>query len=80
MSKELVTADQLANWITTELQKVEGCQYCKITGVTPLREPDSEGCNWSDSVTVSSGGVPADYFMPPVQRIILEARKKFNLG
>lgn len=79
MTKTLVSQEQLSAWMTSELQKVEECRDCQIRGVVPLQSPDEDGCNWSDSLTVSSGGIPSEILAPYVRKIVAEARAKFNL-
>lgn len=75
-----VTREELAAHLTAELQKVRDCQGCSIHGIFPYQQPDEDGCNWSDNVWVSTGGdMPVGYVRPHVQRIVAEARKRFNL-
>lgn len=78
MPKQLVTREELAAWLTNELRKVEDCEECSVGGIVALREPDPTGCNWSDGV-ILSGGAPAEYVMPHLQRIVAQARERFNL-
>jgi hypothetical protein len=79
MSRKLLSPEELRAWMNTELRKFEDCEGCRFGGVTPLREPDETGCNWSDSIYINTGGVPPEIYRPAVQRIITEARKQFNL-
>jgi serine/threonine protein kinase len=80
MSKVLMTPKELGAILTSTLQQVEDCEECSIDTVTPLLHPDEDGCNWSNVVHVQSGGdVAADYIGPHVQRIVAEARKRYNL-
>jgi hypothetical protein len=79
MAKTLVSKEQLAAWLTSELQKIDDCKNCQIRGVIPLQFPDDDGCNWSDSLTVSGGGVPLEILTPHVQKIVSNAKSKFNL-
>ena len=80
INRSLVTAQELTDWLTNELRKQEACQLCEIKGINPLQLPDQDGCNWSESVTLNNGGVPTAIVSPHAHRIILEARRKFNLG
>jgi hypothetical protein len=43
-----------------------------------LAQPDKDGCNWSE-VAVRGSGVPVRDIMPAADRIIDEARKKYNV-
>jgi hypothetical protein len=79
MPKKLVSQDDLAAWMTSQLQKIDECQYCQIKGVVPLQFPDEDGCNWSDSLTLNSGEVPSEILLPHVHKIVAEAKSKFNL-
>ena len=45
MNKILVTKQELQDWLTSEIQKYEGCETCKLTGVMGLQELDGEGGN-----------------------------------
>lgn len=78
--REIVTIQELTAYLTAELQKVRDCGGCSIRGILPYQQPDEDGCNWSDNVWVSTGGdMPEEYIKPHVQRIVVEARKRFNL-
>lgn len=79
MNKQLLTPEQLAEYLTKELRKVKDCQDCRIGGIKRLKKADTEGCNWSDSFIVSSGGIPEQYFRPYLEKIVREAKMKFNL-
>lgn len=79
MTKTLVSQDQLSTWMTSELQKIDECRDSQIRGVVALQFPDEDGCNWSDSLTVNSGGVASEILIPHVRRIVAEARERFNL-
>lgn len=77
--RTVVSREELEQWLTNELQKIEDCEECSVGGIMPLREPDEDGCNWSGDVVVSSGGVPVEYFRPYLARIMREARNRFNI-
>ncbi|MBI3653683.1 MAG: hypothetical protein HY231_21840 [Acidobacteria bacterium] len=80
MSRTLVTISELTAYLTGELRKVEDCQQCSISRVLAYQQPDEDGCNWSPDVIVSySPDVAKEYVIPHVQRIVAEARKRFNL-
>lgn len=79
MARTLVTSENLAEWMTAELRKVEDCGDCGVGDVNRLQQPDADGCNWSDSLTVRSGGVPLEYFRPHLEKIVARARAEFNL-
>lgn len=79
MNRSLVTAQELTELLTNELQKQEDCQHCKLTGIIRLQLPDQDGCNWSENVTLSSGSIPNALASSHANQIILEARRRFNL-
>jgi len=79
MYRQLVSKEELQAWLTTELQKVEDCTECSIGGIKVLQQSDENGCNWSDNVIVSTGGVPEDYFRPYFEAIMTDARASFNI-
>jgi len=79
MNRDLISRDELAQWLTQELQKVEDCEHCSVSGILLLQKPDDQGCNWSDSITVRSAGVPAEYFGDYLRPIIARARARFNV-
>ena len=79
MSKDIRTSAEIGAWITQRLRTLEDCGECKVTAVQRLRDPDDEGCNWSDVIFVRTGGVTREYFEPFLREVILEARQRFNL-
>ena len=42
MSKELISIKDLEERLTKEIQKYEGCETCKLSGVFLLQIPDEE--------------------------------------
>ena len=79
MSRKLISIKQLATHLTTELQKIEDCEGLLIRSIIPLKSSDASGCNWSDDLRVSTGGVPESYFGPHLAQIVSKARGIFNL-
>ncbi len=76
MNKILVTKQELQDWLTSEIQKYEGCETCKLTGVMGLQELDGEGCNWSDTLYLNQSGIPSEI----LHNVIQAARAKFNIS
>lgn len=75
-----MTLDELSAWLTTELRKIEDCHDSSVAVQYLLRNPDADGCNWSDEVVLSVGrSATADYLYPHVRRLVGEARLKFNV-
>jgi hypothetical protein len=79
MSRKLASRKQIATHLTNEIRKLEDCEGLSIGSVVPLRSPDTDGCNWSPDVIVSTGGVPQSHFGPYLGQIIIQARSMFNL-
>ncbi|MGC9965839.1 MAG: hypothetical protein ABSE08_10575 [Syntrophobacteraceae bacterium] len=79
MERELKTKEELLKILNEELKKVEDSEGYRFDSIGfKLIEPDSEGCNWSSAVFHGSG-VHCEPMMPIVDRIIQEARRKYNL-
>ncbi len=74
------TAEEVARWITCNINKIEGLEKCVVRAVTPLAEADDTGCNWSDSIIVSNSSLSAEETTRLLHPVILEARKCFNIG
>ena len=79
MTRVLVSDEELGNLLTAQLRKQLDCKDVLVIGITKLCQPDEEGCNWSDQLTVRSGGVSDDYFLSNLQKIVQQARLRFNL-
>ena len=53
--RKLVARAELSKLLTEELQTIEDAEGSTISVPYLYRQPDSTGCNWSDSVTVNPG-------------------------
>lgn len=80
MKREFVSREYLKQWLTSEIQKREGCANCRFGGITPLKVSDETGCNWSSSIHLSCSGTPSNVCTPHAQELLLVARNRFNLG
>jgi hypothetical protein len=80
-ARKLVTLDELSALLTSELQKIPDAAGSKITVQFRLREPDADGCNWSDTDIVVSHGPNALHknLAPHVQQLVKDARERFNI-
>lgn len=79
-SRTLLTLNELSAWLTTELQKIPDAGGSEITVQYALREPDADGCNWSDTVVLRVGQTAShEYLRPYVRQLVGVARKKFNV-
>lgn len=80
MKRRIISKFQLQLWLTEELQKLPEYKKCKFGGIAPLQEVDSDGCNWSASITLNAAEVPKEIYEPAALFVIQEARKKFNIA
>ncbi len=79
MSRILVTEKELIEILNKELHKTEDPEYYRFDdGVLRLKDVDQNGCNWSE-VAVRASGVSVAPVLPLADRIIFEAKKKYNL-
>ncbi len=78
--RTLLTLSELSAWLTTELQKISDAEGSEITVQYALREPDADGCNWSDTVVLRVGkAASSEYLQPYVRQLVEVARKRFNV-
>lgn len=79
MERQLVSEIELIKILNAELAKYEECKNCHFDA-PPVRlvEPDKDGCNWS-TIYLRCSGVPAEICAPFSERIVLDAKKKYNL-
>ena len=80
MTREYISKESLQNWLTSEVQKLDGCETCKFGGVIGLAELDSDGCNWSETISLSMAKVPREIYEPASLHIIQVAREKYNVS
>ena len=79
--RETVTRAGLSDILTAELQTIEDAAGSRITVQYELLEPDADGCNWSDSVSVRVGPKASpEYLRPIVSDIIKRARSRYNIS
>ena len=78
--RELVTKEELGDILTSQLQNVDNCKGCSIKIRYLLKEPDSEGCNWSTDMNVVAGpDINGNDLAPHIDHLIREARAKYNI-
>ena len=77
--RQQVSEDELLAILNEELSKCEGCKWCRFDNPPmKLAHPDEDGCNWS-TVNIRCSGVPVKICQPFVERIVSDARRKYNL-
>lgn len=81
MNREVVSEGALIAYLEGELHTFQECNRYRVTGITRLQSPDAEGCNWSPRITTESGSRNVrDPCVAISERIVAEARKRFNLA
>jgi hypothetical protein len=79
MERKLVTEKELVRLLNEELAKEDNSEgYSFMEGVIRLVDTDENGCNWSE-VSLRGSGVPVKPMLPTADRIIAEAKSKYNL-
>ncbi|NBS15817.1 MAG: hypothetical protein EBT06_03955 [Gammaproteobacteria bacterium] len=79
MSREIVSAEYLNEWLTRNLRDIQDCDNCTISGVKKLQGTDEDGCNWSDTVMLNSAGSNEPYVRHKALDVVFQARRLFNL-
>lgn len=78
--RKIVSPCELNEWLTGELQKVDGCYDCRLAWKYRLREPEKHGgCNWSElNLRI---GEDTDREIAVKAALMIEARaiEQFNL-
>ncbi len=77
MKRELVSQDQLLEWMNSLLALHDEYTNCRFSSVQG-HEEDHEGCNWSPHVLRCSG-VPSEICTSIADQVVVQARSKFNL-
>ena len=75
MNRQVKTSAEIAEWITGQVRQHVDGQNFKLTSVIPLKQPSTDGCNWTiDSVLTlpHNCGLACD-------TAVAEARKRFNV-
>jgi len=78
MAREMLTREEMRDWLTAELRKHEGCEEMTVLMVMGLQEEDETGCNWSDTLHLS-GDVSREVYLPALTAVVREARARFNV-
>jgi hypothetical protein len=75
----LVDEADLALWLSAEFQAYPGCSTVSVASLIRLDAPDTQGCNWSRTLFLDSGGASPTDYAPAYAAIVEMARKAFNL-
>lgn len=78
--KQLVTLDELSQWMTDSVQQHEDCEGTTVKVQYRLQIPDAFGVNWSENVIFTPGpNASKDVLVRLVGDLVREAREKFNV-
>lgn len=77
--RELKTRREISDWITRELRAHLGCEETSVTVQYELREPESDGCNWSRDLSVNYGRNDSVVVHRYLRPLFEEARRRFNV-
>jgi hypothetical protein len=75
----LVDEADLVRWLSAQFQTYPGCSGVSVEQVIRLESADSQGCNWSRTLFLDSGGAPPTDYAPAYAAIVEMGRKAFNL-
>ena len=73
-----LSRDELLKQLTAQFQMCVGCEEVSVVSVTRLDTPDAQGCNWSSSVVLATGGVPPEVYGLAYASVIASARNTWN--
>ena len=80
--RELISGKRLVEIMNAELAKSDVCQDCQIADhILRLREPDEDGCDWSDNIIIRCSGrsISLDCCRAAL-RVVGEARRLYNVS
>ncbi|MGV1100823.1 hypothetical protein ACUUL3_15605 [Thiovibrio sp. JS02] len=78
MERTLVSEKELLSYLNKELQRAGQLEECRFDAIVRMRIDDRSGCNWA-SATVCCGQATGNVCPPAAERIVNEAKKRFNL-
>ena len=74
------TREEINAWMTSELSSNTDCGGSRIQLQYALKQPDEDGCNWSDSCILNHGpNISLEQLTPIATQVVTSARKQFNL-
>ena len=79
-NRKIVSMDTLSEWLTTHVSNHEDCEGTNVSVQYKLLSPDSNGCNWSESVILNPGpNADKQMLMTILANAVRDAREKFNV-
>ena len=81
-TRETVSREHLLRILNEQLSKHDVCGDCQFMGpIYRLREPDENGCNWSEDTTLRLGGSSLSLACArAIVRVMDEARQSYNIS
>lgn len=79
MPRKEIAEHELVSIINRELSKLEECPGLQISGVTSMRAPDRDGCNWKQPVIPCEEFPISSKCVQAVEQVIGWAKTNFNL-
>jgi hypothetical protein len=75
----LVDEADLVRWLSAQFQTFPGCASVSVERVVRLDKPDTQGCNWSRTLVLNTGGARPETYAPAYAAIVHIGRSAFNL-
>lgn len=75
----LLTLAQLRDWLTEEIRAHPGCEEVQVLGLFRLERADRDGCNWSYTLVLDTGGAPAPVYALAYAKVLARGRARFNV-
>lgn len=78
--RESVSRAHLLELLNAQLAEYSGCEDCQFDGpIFRLQEPDVDGANWSDVITLRCSGRAAGPCLDHAPYAIAIVRRSYNL-
>lgn len=79
-NRTMLSRDELNEWLTKEIQKVEDLEGSSLTVQYLLNDPDVDECNWSGVVGQVGPNTTAEQLNFAAKLIVDRARALFDLA
>ncbi len=78
MKRKLVSEEKLLSILNSKLRECKECKDCYFDKIMPIKEQNSEGCNWYNA-SLRCSNATTERCNPCVDNIFFEARNKYNI-
>lgn len=78
MERTVVSEKELLSFLNKELRKIGQHENFRFDSITRMNLEDRTGCNWS-SATIQSAEGKANVCPTDAERIVIEAKARFNV-